>query len=205
MKLTLASCTALLALTTTAAHANLLNNGSFELGLTGWSSAGPVSVRSDQQPSDGASSLVFDYGVGMFGNEVTQALTLRPGTTYTLELDYWGWGATTQHRLLINVSLFNTTVNGYISIFNAEVFPTSAIPADYRTFTGSFTVPQVPSFPLNTPTIVWLKDLTPAANGVVSDLNIDRVSLVAVPEPAVYAQLALGLLVFLGLRVRALR
>ncbi|KPF47613.1 hypothetical protein IP87_00800 [beta proteobacterium AAP121] len=107
---------------------------------------------------DGASSLVFDYGVGRLGSEVTQALTLTPSTPYTLALDCWGWGAPTQHRLLINVSLCNTTVNGYRSILNAEVFPTSAIPADYGTSTGSFTVPQVPSFPLNTPTILWLKD-----------------------------------------------
>jgi len=158
-----------------AASANpILVNGSFESGTTGWSLTPPASVRSDEQPSDGNYSLVFDYG-DVVGGAASQSFSTVAGQTYTLTFDYWAWFGATTHTLEVDV-LGMTPLLGETVTATGSGTGTRAI----STFSESFTADSNSA-------VLSFVDRTSLANGLSSDLDVDRVAVAAVPEPSTYA------------------
>ena len=166
-------------------QASQLTNGSFEAGISGWTATTPATVRSDEQPSDGTLALVFDWG-NVPGGAVQQSFVTAAGAVYTLTFDYWGWGGPAVHTLQVDVV-------GASTLLNQTVTATGSIPPSYRFFSQTF-VADSSSAKLS------FLNLTSAANGLNSDVNIDRVAVTLVPEPATVAQLLGGLAALLLLR-----
>lgn len=163
----------------TLSSANQLTNGSFEFGLVGWAASGPATVRSDEQPSDGVSSLVFDYG-NVVGGGVEQVFSTTPGTTYALSFDYWGWAVASTHTVRIEV------LSDGVSLLSQTVTATGSIPASYHLFSRSFVAAAAAA-------TLRFTDSTSLANGLNSDVSLDRIAVTPVPEAPTAALLLLGL------------
>ena len=174
----------LLLLALQGAHANLVQNGSFESGLSNWTASGAVEARTDEQPTDGVAMAVFNWGDVAPSGVLSQTVATAAGTRYLVSFDYWGWAA--PHTQRLNVSV---TGGGSAVLFAAALSAVGANPANPTTYTFEFTA-------VDTTSTLRFDDVTAFADGISSDLALDRVALDAVagvPEPGTGVLFTAGL------------
>jgi hypothetical protein len=174
------------------AQANLLDNGNFESGLAGWSAAGSVEARTDEGPSDGSVSAVFNWGnPAVVDGYLAQSFATTPGNAYAVTFDDWGWAAPNEHQ-------FAVAVNGSGVLLTQPLSAIGAMAPVCQTFHATFTADSLVS------TLSFI-DLTTVANSTNSDFSVDGVSVSAVPEPATGMALLGGLGLLLLKTVRQIR
>jgi len=186
-----ATAAAALAFTAPAQAAELITNGGFEAGLTGWTSSGQVGVNTaaDYQPCCGttgseprySSNHFVDFGSGnLAGTDlVSQAFHDLLGSLYMVSFDLGAFGAGTNSV---------TATAGGVS----QVFVVTADNNNDTTFHNQ-------SFSFLGTGLDTVKFTVEAAGGDNTDALLDNVSVAgaaAVPEPTTWAMMLTG---FLGL------
>jgi hypothetical protein len=195
---------------------NLVTNGSFENGMTGWSISGTDGQSTPQPPAAIFYGSATPYPTGAFGEAVT------PDNSASLSVDpagkraaYFVSDLAKPYRLsqfvtagpgryVFGFSAYapaNGLRNAGEAMFNANFFGTelanfavSSLPAvTWQHFTGSFTKTTSGTGSIN---FTFNTNFAPS-----KDIVIDRVYVQAVPEPASWAMLIMGF----GLAGAALR
>lgn len=191
---------AVLSLPLLASAQNLLTNGSFELGLTGWSTTQTAGTIYPVAP------LTYNSMPGAFGEIVPpdNAITLSPDDVGTQGV-YFVDDLTTQTLF----QSFTIPAPGLYNIGFSLYVPSNgaANPGDAN-LSASFTVDSLTVGLQSLPDGVWLPatgtslfaagDYTATftfatTGGFSADAVIDRVYVAAVPEPGTYALLLAGL------------
>lgn len=185
--------------------ADLVTNGSFELGGTGWSFTdtvgfAPVSqyqdccgINGSGYPSINGNSAAF-FGWGQqTGGTLYQTLSTHAGTTYTVNFSY---GALAQNQLqTMTVSALNGAAE--LSHLNVQAYGSYDQPHLVSGYSFQFTANS-------SSTKLLFSDTSAITNN--TDAMIDSVSVMAaVPEPETYAMLVagLGMIGFLARRRKA--
>lgn len=185
----------LLGLSTTS-QANLLTNPSFESGTgtdaDNWvlTPTAAVLTQADYPAGTGTSPygsrfLTFNNSIDLLGGSATQDIASLDGTTlYELSFAYGAFGTSGTQTLQV-------TINATSVPLPAQTYVVTDPSTDFSTLWQRATY-QFISTPENVPTGITFADigLTLTAD---SDLLVDDVSLVAVPEPASIGVIALGL------------
>lgn len=186
-----------------SANANLLSNGSFESGLSGWTPIGAASYPFVVIPY----GSVAAYPNGAFGESVSadNSASLSPDAAGTHAVYFVSDNATETLSQSFTVGAagdynvgFSTyaTANGMRNAGNASFSATVDGNVFYSTLVGSLTAQnwQAQSSVLNLGAGTHNVTFTFATGGGVSkDLLIDRAFVAAVPEPETYAMLLAGL------------
>lgn len=176
--------------------AELVTNGTFSSGLSGWSYSGSgVNVLTDSNYKTNAggsgSSGIAQYAAFGAGNNpggsIWQNLNTVVGAVYTLTFDYAGFGST-------NTQSLQWTVAGTSGIVE--------VPAKWLTsnLTGIFNPGTVTFTATSGNTLLQFKDVSTKSAG--ADMLLANVSVASVPGPIAGAGLPalLGLLGFATLR-----
>ncbi|MDL2354637.1 MAG: carbohydrate binding domain-containing protein [Pseudomonadota bacterium] len=170
---------------------NVVVNGSFEGGdASGWSANRVFSATTLYGATDGVWALEFAEGNDT-GSELEQKIATVTGTSYAVSFD---WKQT--HPGVQSMSFFVEGATGHF----AQLF-----------VTGSYAGPFDPHTPFQHLSTSFVADDTSmkiifidtSASSYQADQMLDNVSVAAVPEPATYAMLGLGLAVLSGVRRRA--
>lgn len=197
----LKSFVAIAALSTLAAPALAdVTNGSFESGLSGWTSAATVAVAlpSVYGPccgvtgTYGSGSAAFFGGGDLPGGSLSQSFATVVGQQYVLKFDYGAIAAAVQQTMLVQV-IPTSAPSTPLSNVVVSATGTTNLGALTSTHTLAFTAS-------GTSTVVQFYDLSATTNGV--DGVLDNVSVTAVPEPQSVALMLAGLGVLGFLRRR---
>lgn len=151
---------------TTARAQNLLTNGSFESGLSGWSSSGSVVSAGNEGTTDGTSAARFNYGNVVGDGVLSQSFATNIGQTYRLTFDYGGYG--NSGRTLG----FQTEVISATTRLTQVLGDPGSIPTTFTTFSFDFTADS-------TSTLLRFTDITSFSNSQAADLVLDRVRVLA--------------------------
>ena len=148
------------------AHAiELITNGSFENGFTGWNATGAVEPIVGQGAHDGLAAAMFNYANAAPSGVLSQAIATTPGVKYRICFEYWGWGRAVVQKLGIQVTGNATLVSRKLSAIG------SSEPVEYHTFASTFVADSEV-------TTITFTDLMPKpANTIASDLALDGVSV----------------------------
>lgn len=161
-------------LTATATQAQLVVNGGFEQGLTGWTCTAPnghCGAADWYGPQQGLAHFWgFDNGAG---GVLTQLLTTTPGGQYTLSLFYGSYSAEPQNHLFLSLGDIQQ--------------PLTLSSAGWFSFSAPFTA-QHTTTPLN----VFFDTDIGSGSLWLDAIQLDP--LIAVPESASWGLLALGLM-----------
>src|SRR5437867_2237678 len=90
--------------------AQILTNGSFELGTTGWTVQGNAAVLSTYGGSDGTNAMVFNGGDTTPNAVVSQTFSTTPGKRYLLRYDYGALSYLASQQQALSVSLQGATL-----------------------------------------------------------------------------------------------
>lgn len=180
---------AILALAGATAHANLVTNGNFSAGMSGWTVSGTVLAETDAVyqgccgatgSSPNGSFASFGPGTPARNGVITQAISTVAGNSYLLAFDFGSFGD-------VGSSL-QVDVAG-VSAVLASAGASSSL-TNFGHYTYSFTATSAS-------TLLRFADASPANNGGSTDAFLTSVSVdavrVTVPEPASLALLGLGL------------
>jgi hypothetical protein len=151
----------------TATNLGGFTNGSFESGLTGWTSSGNLNVDTSPPyaPTDGAHLLVFNGGQTAPNGVLSQTFATSPGQSYTLAFDVGAFSAVNQNQQRLQVSVVGP---GNTSLLAPPVITVSA-PGN-----GTAWVAQSFNFTANgTSATVTFQDVSQTTTNV--DLVLDNV------------------------------
>jgi VCBS repeat-containing protein len=158
--------------------ANLVTNGSFESGTTGWTLTGNVSAASTMSPSDGVSQLAFSSGNSPNTGVVSQSIATVAGQTYTILFDYGaGDGLGTQTMRFEAI--------GGSQLISQTLVTNSSNPVDHRTYAFTFVADS-------TSTLIRFSDISTQTNSI--DILLDNVRMF-VGTPSVAENSAAGTIV----------
>ena len=143
-------------------EANLITNGSFESGTTGWTTSGTVAATSGQGSVLGTNSAAFGSGQGANDGVISQAVTTVAGGTYSLGFNYGAFGAATNQSIRVLV------VSGGFTVLDQTFTDLGSNPNILDDYELSFTA-------LGAFTTVSFNDTSSTSTGV--DGNIDNVRL----------------------------
>lgn len=158
----------------------LLVNGGFESGLTGWTSNGNVSVQSGQPyaPTEGSKLVALNAGNSAPGGSFYQDVAVLPGHRYRLEVDVGNLAYNSlPQRIQVQAG---ETANGNIPlapVLDVLDIPPPPAPGGTRWLSRSYEF-----IVLTDKLSIVFNDLSQHTNSV--DLLVDRVSLREVPAPA---------------------
>lgn len=170
---------------------NILINGSFEQGLSHWTSAGNVFHTPLSVVPDGAFLVDFNGFDTAPNGVISQTITTEVDVTYALDFTYGIIGGTGQ------VQKLGVSAIGIGTILNEEVSITSTGGINFDTFTFNFIADSA----LTTLVFSDRSLMTVSTDGL-----LDRVSVIAVPEPDGVAVVGFGALgLAIALRVRQIR
>jgi hypothetical protein len=159
---------------TGGAQATLVENGSFEDGLSGWNHTGTLQVVGAALASDGAQAVRFNQGNVAGDGILSQSFATVTGQTYTLEFDYgvlWGGGASQRTQKM------RAELIGIGSLLNEIVSDGGTSSFTFETAVFDFTADSAL-------TTLRFTDLTTRKQSINNDFVIDRVSVTTVPLPA---------------------
>jgi len=198
-------------LSSSAASAAIISNGSFETGFTGWTvSSGtdpqyaPVVIaygQSSPYPTGAFGEIIpaapggGQYGVYFvsdFANQsISQSIALAAGTTYAVSFNIYSPINGTQNPF---DALLQSATDGSLS----PVFHSKALGAGWTHYSAGFVAGGGPySFNLN------FGPLGSGAANAAADFVVDNIDIsVAVPEPATWAMMIMG---FMGIGFLAYR
>ncbi|MCP5517646.1 MAG: hypothetical protein H7A45_10380 [Verrucomicrobiales bacterium] len=167
---------------------NVLVNGSFELGWTGWDHTGETLLHSNPDfVPDGSQSAYFNAYDQMPDGKVSQQFPTVPGVSYTLEFIYGVYTPNvpqTQQSMAILVEGQSELLNQLAVVVGGRN------PVPFVAFAYTFTADSVS-------TVLSFIDNATYQEGLSADAIVDRVSVSPVPEPAesggVIALAALGI------------
>jgi hypothetical protein len=160
---------------TTRPPAELLVNGSFESGLSGWSPAGNVAAQSATPyiPTDGTTLAGFNGGNTTPNGTIYQTFPTTVGTTYALEFDAGVLSYNTdEQKVRVNVGGTDNLVSDTISIRGIGGGGINWISKGY-TFTAT-----------KSSTTLTFTDVSASTNGL--DHLLDRISVTAHPSSSVW-------------------
>jgi hypothetical protein len=198
-------------LSSSAASAAIISNGSFETGFSGWTvSSGtdpqyaPVVIAYGQAspyptgafneiiPAAPGGGQYGTYFVSDFANQsISQSIALNPGTTYTVSFDIY--------------SPINGTHNPFDALLQSAsagslspIFQSKSLGAGWTSYSANFFAGAGPySFSLN------FGPLGSGPANAAADFVVDNVDIsAAVPEPATWAMMIMG---FMGIGFLAYR
>jgi len=181
------------------AASELVTNGDFSAGLSGWTKSGKIDVYTDSfyQSVGGSNSSGANgnyLGIGsqnstVLGSSIFQTLSTVIGQTYTLSFDYAGFGAGNG----TNTQTLGYTIGSITSSFVSVPTQWLSTNLDKIFFTQTVTFTAT-----STSTKLAFKDLTTDSRN--ADMLLDNVSVRAVtPVPGPEAGAGLGALALGGL------
>jgi choice-of-anchor C domain-containing protein len=147
---------------------NLLTNGSFESGNTGWTITGNAGWGNAFAESDGTQQMHFNGGGQTPNGVVSQAITTVVGQTYTVMFDLGSHGTGVMQAMRFEAI-------GSSTLATSDLESISAATADHRTFTYTFTANS-------TSTTIRFTDLSEAALSASTDMLLDNVRLYDTPS-----------------------
>ena len=184
-----------------AANANVLVNGNFESGSTGWNASGNAGVThggfggfyfgAGSAAQNGSGALVFNSGDSAPNGSFSQTFATTAGSTYLLNFDFGTTVGGSQNLLASILGANGTSVLGNLTVSDDQ--STNLL----TNFGFSFTADGA---------VATLRFSDIATNQTVSlDALVDNVTIAAatVPEPASIALLGLGAFALLRSRRKA--
>ncbi|WP_295992342.1 PEP-CTERM sorting domain-containing protein [Rugamonas sp.] len=198
-----------LGLISAASAADLVTNGSFDGGNTGWTitdgavSIGPLSAYAGCCGVDGSTypygpNAAFFGGGQEAGGTLSQTLSTVLNQTYTVTFQYGAIAAANPQTLLVGVENGASYMSGGISLAGGTVGAIGTTDQTHLVSPYTFTFTA-----LGANTTLFFKDTSINSNN--TDGIVDSVAVTAaVPEPETYAMLlgGLGLVGFMARRRR---
>jgi hypothetical protein len=181
-----------LAVVSSAAHANLLTNGSFETGdLSGWTANADntIDVNTGYGATDGMYSAQLDYyknsGAGI--DYLQQSFNTIAGTTYTVDFDFEAAPFLNVVQTMVVSVTGGATTLALLDV--SDISNGNVLPAHFSHFSTTFVANS------SSATLKFL-DTSPDTfntNALIDNVVVDVISVSTVPEPESWALFSLGL------------
>lgn len=187
MKIVALVCLLTASLASTARADNLVVNGSFENGLTGWLNAGEALPYKDYGATDGSWSLIFAHGNNA-GSVLSQEIDTISGTKYSVAFD---WKSTHPAASSEQSLSFFAEGSAKVKLTELSAFGSYGGPFNANSPFLHFSTTFVAN---SSKTNIVFSDSS--ASSYQADQVLDRITVsrvAAVPEPETYAMLLAGL------------
>lgn len=187
MKIVALVCLLTASLASTARADNLVVNGSFENGLTGWLNAGEAVPYTDYGATDGIWALAFAHGNNA-GSVLSQEIDTIAGTRYSVSFD---WKSTHPAASSVQSLSFFAEDSAKVKLTKLSAFGSYGGPFNAKSPFLHFSTTFVAN---SSKTNIVFSDSS--ASSYQADQVLDRITVstvAAVPEPETYAMLLAGL------------
>lgn len=169
-------------------HANILTNGSFESGLTGWTITGVnnVLLRTDANfpATDGHNMINFNGGQSVPNGTLSQTFPTLTGHKYTIAYDYGNWGNFLPITQTLGVTLQGNSILDQRDVTDSTIDGSQNAATVYNPFSYTFVADSLS-------TTLTFTDKAAGTNS--SDGLLDNVRINEVPEPSMMAFVGVGL------------
>jgi len=187
----------LIAASSQLAHANIIQNGSFESGLTDWTATGSVRAAVQGNSTDGTHVAVFSYGDNPNDGVLSQTVTTTVADGYTLSFDFGAYSIQYPGQL----QRMRVQVIGGSTLLDMTVSAIGSSPTIFPSFSSTFVADA-------TNITVKFSDAsgtTTSIDGLLDNVQLVQLAGTPVPEPASLSLLAIGGVALLTKRRRAAR
>ncbi len=150
---------------------NLISNGSFETGVTGWTTSGStnaVTTQTGQGTTNGTSALVFSWNGAANDGVASQTIATTVGQTYTVTFDM---GAIANTTALNQLQTLNFQVNGATTLVNENLTDDGSATTTFNSYRYTFVADS-------TSTTIRFADASSVTTNI--NINLDNVQMYAV-------------------------